>query len=126
MPAGTKKRRTAATSATSANGKAEEARRAAIERGDLILTRQNEFTATDKAPASALIVRKVIDAYQKSDKPLVFNDVALKAGSKFPEDLIVAMYSLEALGKVKRYDAKTTSPGATVRRPKVAFMWVGD
>lgn len=99
------------------------ARKAKIDSGDLIVTKAHEFDATDKAPKSHEIVRKIISVYKKLDKPLVFSDVATDAGAKYPEDLIVAMYALEEQGLVKRFDARTV--GGTQRRPKVAFLWVG-
>lgn len=98
------------------------ARTQAIETGDLVVTKSHEFSTTDKVPGSAKVIQKIIEAYKKSSTPLVFNEVAAKAGAKYPEDLIAAFYSLEHVGQVKRFAARSVS--GTDHRPRVAFLWV--
>lgn len=101
------------------------ARAAAIEDGTLIVTDDFEFTASDKLTASAETLHKILGAYQESEVPLVFNEVATAHGAKYPEDLVIAMYGLEELGFVNKYNAKATgSDGAG--RSRVAFLWVAD
>lgn len=102
----------------------EKARQAKIDSGDLIVTKTHEFEATSKDTQSSQQIAKVVKTYQESDEPLVFNEVAKKVGAKYPEDLIACMYSLEALGQVRRFGARSVK--GTDRRPRQAFLWIGD
>ena len=97
------------------------ARQAKIDNGDLIVVGKSEFEAASKDTQSSAQIKKILDAYKASDKPLVFADVAKKAGAKYPEDLIPCMYSLELIGLVRRFGART----ANERRARQAFLWVG-
>jgi len=97
----------------------------AIESGDLIVTKEYEFAASDKLTTSAETMRKILEAYQESEEPLIFNEVATKAGAKYPEDLVIAMYALEDFDLVRKFTARAVgSDGAG--RSRVAFLWVGE
>jgi hypothetical protein len=97
----------------------------AIESGDLIVTDDYEFAASDKVTASAEVMRKILNEYQESEVPLIFNEVATKAGAKYPEDLVIAMYALEDFDLVRKFTARAVgSDGAG--RSRVAFQWVGE
>jgi hypothetical protein len=104
--------------------KAAEERAAAIESGDLIVTKDFEFVASDKVTASAETMRKILNAYQESEEPLIFNEVATKAGAKYPEDLVIAMYALEDFDLVRKFTARAT--GSDAGRSRVAFLWTGE
>ena len=58
-----------------------------------------EFTPSKSSGKKADAVRKIVAAYKKSDKPLIFNDVCSKVGAKYPQDVEAAMFALEAIGK---------------------------
>jgi hypothetical protein len=105
--------------------KAAAEREAMIEAGDLIVTKDFEFTISEKQTASAETMAKIINEYREADEPLVFNDVATKAGAKYPEDLVIAMYALEELDFVRKFTAKPAGADAA-GRSKVAFLWVDD
>src|SRR4051794_39278195 len=79
------KREAAAKAKAEAEAKA---RQAAIDAGDLVVTKTHEFTATTKETKASTQTQKIVDTYRKSDKPLIFAEVAEKAGSKYPEDLL--------------------------------------
>jgi hypothetical protein len=104
--------------------KAAAEREEAIESGDLIVTDNYEFTASTKRTTSAETMMNVIDAYRESDEPLVFAEVASKAGAKYPEDLVISMYVLEELDFVRKFTARPT--GEASGRSKVAFLWLGE
>jgi hypothetical protein len=102
----------------------QKAREAKIESGDLVVTKTHEFEVQSKDTQSSKQIQKIVDAYKRSEEPLVFAEVAKKAGAKYPEDLIACMYSLEAVGYVRRYGARSVK--GTDRRPRQAFLWIGD
>ena len=104
---------------------AAKAREEAIESGDLIVTKAYEFTVSDKQTASAEVMSKILDAYRESEEPLIFNEVASKAGAKYPEDLVIAMYVLEDLDFVRKFTARPTG-GDGAGRSRVAFLWQGE
>lgn len=136
MPAGTK---TGSKTATKDNGektvgkreaarqaKAEaeqKARQAKIDSGDLVVTKSHEFEIQTKDTQSSRQIQKIVQTYKASKDPLVFAEVAKKVGAKYPEDLIACMYSLEAVGLVKRFGARSTK--GTDRRPRQSFLWIG-
>lgn len=99
------------------------ARAAKIESGDLIVSKTHEFEVSTKDNKSSKQIQKIVEIYKASDKPLVFADVAAKVQAKYPEDLIGCMYSLEAVGLVKRYGARSVK--GTDRRPRQSFLWIG-
>jgi len=96
-----------------------------ITAGDLVVTKTHEFTISEKVTASAETMTKILDAYRQSEEPLIFNDVATKAGAKYPEDLVIAMYVLEELDFVRKFTAKPVGADAA-GRSKVAFLWVDE
>jgi len=97
----------------------------AIESGDLIVTDDYEFTFSDKVTASAEVMRAIVNAYQESEDPLIFNEVATKAGAKYPEDLVIAMYTLEDFDLVRKFTARATGTDGA-GRSRVAFLWTGE
>lgn len=99
------------------------ARQAKIDSGDLVVTKTHEFEVQSKDTQSAKQIQKIVDLYKASSTPLVFAEVAKKVGAKYPEDLIACMYSLEAVGLVKRFGARSVKGGD--RRPRQSFLWVG-
>lgn len=140
MPAGTKSgAKSGAKSNAKANGeqtvgkreqarqaKAEaeaKARQSKIDSGDLVVTKTHEFEIQTKDTQSAKQIQKIVETYQRSSDPLVFSEVAKKVGAKYPEDLIACMYSLETLGLVKRFGARSVK--GNDRRPRQSFLWVG-
>ena len=139
MPAGTKSGGKTKATGAKANGekavgkreaaraaKAEaekKARDAKIESGDLVVTKTHEFEIQTKDTQSSKQIQKIVLTYKASKDPLVFSDVAKKVGAKYPEDLIACMYSLEALGLVKRFGARSVK--GNDRRPRQSFLWIG-
>jgi hypothetical protein len=97
----------------------------AIEAGDLIVTDDYEFTSSNKVTASAEIMRAILERYQESEEPLVFNEVATSAGAKYPEDLVIAMYALEDFDLVRKFTARASGTDGA-GRSRVAFQWVGE
>lgn len=98
-------------------------RQSRIDSGDLVITKTHEFEIATRVTDSARKTAKVIELLKASKDPLVYSDVAKKAGIKYPEDHVVAMHALENLGQVKRFDAKPLN-GKSGRR-SVAYLWVG-
>lgn len=114
------KREQARQAKTEAEAKA---RQAKIDSGDLVVTKGHEFEISTRDTQSSKQIAKIVEIYKASSSPLVFADVAKKVGAKYPEDLIPAMYSLEVLGLVKRFGARSSK--GTDRRPRQSFLWVG-
>jgi len=100
------------------------ARQSKIDSGDLIETKTHVFEVQTKDTKSSTQIQKIVKTYQDSKQPLVFAEVAKKVGAAYPEDLIACMYSLEALGLVKRFGARSVK--GTDRRPRQSFLWIGQ
>lgn len=99
------------------------ARQAKLDSGDLIETKTHAFEIQTKDTQSSKQIQKIVQTYKASSTPLVFGEVAKKVGAKYPEDLIACMYSLEAVGLVKRFGARSLK--GTDRRPRQSFLWIG-